>query len=184
MKRYLAKNIEYVITSTITYSSHLQQLQQNQLIAQVAAPTPTVVEPKIVSVPAHGVTPVGPPMNLTPTLMVPTGHPMQVPPGTAGPPHGSMVTVTGAQPIPISIPTQPVQMQVRYYSFMVNLLYMGNVSRYSELLVIFNVLIICNPYPGGNHSSKSATGPSNSHSTSWWYNWSIQGSYGITSRDP
>merc|ERR1712088_1069027 len=88
-----------------------QQLQQNQLIAQVAAPTPTVVEPKIVSVPAHGVTPVGPPMNLTPTIMVPTGHPMQVPPGTAGPPHGSMVTVTGAQPIPISIPTQPVQMQ-------------------------------------------------------------------------
>merc|ERR1712088_341273 len=89
-----------------------QQMQQNQLAAQVAAAgIPTVVEPKIVSVPAHGVTPVGPPMNLTPTLMVPTGHPMQVPPGTAGPPHGSMVTVTGAQPIPISIPTQPVQMQ-------------------------------------------------------------------------
>ena len=114
--------IEYVITTTITYSFHLQQLQQNQLIAQVAAPTPTVVEPKIVSVPAHGVTPVGPPMNLTPTLMVPTGHPMQVPPGTAGPPHGSMVTVTGAQPIPISIPTQPVQMQVTYYPFMIHLL--------------------------------------------------------------
>ena len=122
MKDIWQNNIEYVITSTITYSSHLQQLQQNQLIAQVAAPTPTVVEPKIVSVPAHGVTPVGPPMNLTPTLMVPTGHPMQVPPGTAGPPHGSMVTVTGAQPIPISIPTQPVQMQVRYYFLMINLL--------------------------------------------------------------
>ena len=121
-EKIFGKNIEYVITTTRTYSFHLQQLQQNQLIAQVAAPTPTVVEPKIVSVPAHGVTPVGPPMNLTPTLMVPTGHPMQVPPGTAGPPHGSMVTVTGAQPIPISIPTQPVQMQVRYYLFMINLL--------------------------------------------------------------
>ena len=107
--------MKYAINTAITYSLYLQQLQQNQLIAQVAAPTPTVVEPKIVSVPAHGVTPVGPPMNLTPTLMVPTGHPMQVPPGTAGPPHGAMVTVTGAQPIPISIPTQPVQMQVRYY---------------------------------------------------------------------
>ena len=95
---------------------HLQhQLHQNQLVAQVAAATaPTVVEPKIVSVPAHGVTPVGPPMNLTPTLMVPTGHPMHVPPGTAGPPHGSMVAVSAAQPIPISIPTQPVQMQVSY----------------------------------------------------------------------
>ena len=82
-------------------------MQQNQLVAQVAAATaPTVVEPKIVSVPAHGVTPVGPPMNLTPTLMVPTGHPMHVPPGT--------MPVSAAQPIPISIPTQPVQMQVRY----------------------------------------------------------------------
>merc|ERR1711990_188210 len=59
------------------------QQQQNQLVAQVAAAAPTVVEPKIVSVPAHGVTPVGPPMNLTPTLMVPTGHPMHVPPGSA-----------------------------------------------------------------------------------------------------
>ena len=87
------------------------QLQQNQLVAQVAAAAPTVVEPKIVSVPAHGVTPVGPPMNLTPTLMVPTGHPMHVPPGSAAP--GSMVAVSAAQPIPISIPTQPVQMQVR-----------------------------------------------------------------------
>ena len=87
------------------------QLQQNQLVAQVAAAAaPTVVEPKIVSVPAHGVTPVGPPMNLTPTLMVPTGHPMHVPPGSAAP--GSMVAVSAAQPIPISIPTQPVQMQV------------------------------------------------------------------------
>ena len=114
--------MKHAINTAITYSLYLQQLQQNQLIAQVAAPTPTVVEPKIVSVPAHGVTPVGPPMNLTPTLMVPTGHPMQVPPGTAGPPHGSMVTVTGAQPIPISIPTQPVQMQVRYYFLMINLL--------------------------------------------------------------
>jgi len=85
------------------------QLQQNQLVAQVAAAAPTVVEPKIVSVPAHGVTPVGPPMNLTPTLMVPTGHPMHVPPGSAAP--GSMVAVSAAQPIPISIPTQPVQMQ-------------------------------------------------------------------------
>ena len=75
-----------------------------------AAAAPTVVEPKIVSVPAHGVTPVGPPMNLTPTLMVPTGHPMHVPPGSAAP--GSMVAVSAAQPIPISIPTQPVQMQV------------------------------------------------------------------------
>ena len=79
-------------------------MQQNQLAAQVAAAgIPTVVEPKIVSVPAHGVTPVGPPMNLTPTLMVPAGHPMHVP-----------VTVSGAHPIPISIPTQPVQMQVPY----------------------------------------------------------------------
>ena len=88
-------------------------MHQNQLVAQVAAATaPTVVEPKIVSVPAHGVTPVGPPMNLTPTLMVPAGHPMHVPPGAAGPP--GVVTVTAAQPIPISIPTQPVQMQVKH----------------------------------------------------------------------
>ena len=70
-----------------------------------------MVEPKIVSVPAHGVTPVGPPMNLTPTLMVPTGQPMHVPPGAPG----SMVAVSAAQPIPISIPTQPVQMQVSVY---------------------------------------------------------------------
>ena len=80
------------------------------MVAQVAAaPAPTVIDPKIVSVPAHGVTPVGPPMNLTPTLMVPAGHPMPT-----GPPHGSMVAVSAAQPIPISIPTQPVQMQVQY----------------------------------------------------------------------
>merc|ERR1712038_464325 len=73
------------------------QLQQNQLVAQVAAAAaPTVVEPKIVSVPAHGVTPVGPPMNLTPTLMVPTGHPMHVPPGNP-------IPISAAQPIPISI---------------------------------------------------------------------------------
>ena len=90
-------------------------MQQNQLVAQVAPGQTTIVEPKIVSVPAHGVTPVGPPMslsNLTPTLMVP-GHPMQ--PG--GPPPGTVVTVSGnSQPIPISIPPQPqqVQMQVLY----------------------------------------------------------------------
>ena len=74
------------------------------MVANVAT-APTAVEPKIVSVPMHGVTPVGPPMNLTPTIMVPTGHPTHVPAGAAMP-------ISAAQPIPISIPTQPVQMQV------------------------------------------------------------------------
>ena len=37
---------------------------------------------------------------------------MHVPPGSAA--TGSMVAVSAAQPIPISIPTQPVQMQVSF----------------------------------------------------------------------
>ena len=78
------------------------------MVANVAT-APTAVEPKIVSVPMHGVTPVGPPMNLTPTIMVPTGHPTHVPAGAAMP-------ISAAQPIPISIPTQPVQMQVIFAS--------------------------------------------------------------------
>ena len=74
------------------------------MVANVAT-APTAVEPKIVSVPMHGVTPVGPPMNLTPTIMVPTGHPA-----------GAAMPISAAQPIPISIPTQPVQMQVIFAS--------------------------------------------------------------------